>query len=99
MTSTPSARLVDQGADVLGAPDRGLAAELDALGEFAFADARPPRGAADRDQGKNLRQPEKAGIGQKRSGEFHREHPWSFRDARYSMSRFAAAVEPLRAQE
>jgi hypothetical protein len=70
-------------ANVLSAPDRGLAAELDTLGEFAFPDARPPSRAADGDQGQNLRQPYKAGFGQGGTRLVHGEHPWSFRDALY----------------
>ena len=78
-----SARAFDEIANVLSAPDRGLTAEFDALGKFAFPDASPPRRTADGDQGQNLRQPNEAGFGQDWAGEIHGEHPWSFGDARY----------------
>ena len=78
-----SARAFDEIANVFSAPDRGLAAEFDALGEFAFPDTRPPGRTADGDQGQNLRQPNEAGFGQSRTGLVHGEHPWSFGDALY----------------
>ena len=70
----PSAAVIDQCADVFSAPDRGLAAELDAFGEFALADASPPRRPADGDDGEDLGESNEAGFRQDWAGQFH--HGW-----------------------
>lgn len=82
-SSTDSASGIDQRTNVFDTPDRGLGAELDALGEFAIPHASPPSRATDGNDREDLRKPNEACFGQSWANVFHIEHPWLFGDARY----------------